>query len=186
MPQSHDLPGHLMRSPAEGLHYLLISPCHTLYGTIVCLWLDGPCVSSLPFYSPNPRTVPDTWRYWMQNSTHTHAAWARRRRLLPSRSLQSSLGDKRGFSTQGKWKPLIKLNPDLHLHFPLRRLNSWSYYAREKLGCEKANGRNSLEVMFYNFQWQGLDFFRLITYIWFATDTIEVFLSQEEFSQGLC
>lgn len=156
MPQSHDIPGCLMRSPATGLHDALTSPCHSPCGIIIGLWLDGPHASSLPFYFPKPSTEPGIWRHSMQNSTHTFEAWAvgqvvglgRGRRLLPSRSHQSSLGDKRGFSTQGKWKPLVKLNLDLCLQFPLRRrLSSWSYYAREQVGCEKAN-RNSLEVMF--------------------------------------
>lgn len=180
MPQSHNVWGHLMRSPAEGLHDPLRSPWHSPYGTITGLWLDGPHASPLPFYFPKPSTVPGTWRHSMQNSTHTYEArgvgqvvgLGRGRRLLPSRGHQSSLGDKRGFSTQGKWKPLVKLNLDLSLHFPLRkRLSSWSYYARKQGGCEKANGRNSLEVIFYNLQWQGLNFFRWITYIWLVTDT---------------
>ena len=37
-------------------------------------------------------------------------------------------------------------------------------------GIEKANGTNSLEVLFYNLQWQGENSFRLIRNIWFVTE----------------
>lgn len=74
-------------------------------------------------------------------------------KLLPLRSCQSSLGVKRCFSMQGEWKPLVKLNLNSCLTFPLRTpLSSWSYCAMEQLGYEKASIRNSLDVTFYNLQ----------------------------------
>lgn len=146
MPQSQYLACNLMRG--------CITPSMSPYG-IIGLQLDGPHTSYLPSFSPKPSTMPGAQRHSIQNSTPTYEAPTVGQvvglggavRLLPSRSHQSSLGDKRGFSTKGKWEPLIKLNTDLCWNFPLRRrLSSWSCYAKEQLGCEKANGRNSLEV----------------------------------------